>query len=177
MRKMCRLFLALLVLCLFAFPAFADDHNLGAGDQAVALDVAWTKTDGESTTNLAGTWFYYTGDNHRTGANLIFVDEGNVSGSGVGPSYDYLFRPMSEDQNWRVVLGGDLSFLTGDFDQVATGIATTRLGIEYTLNGGTAIRLMPRWVTTVDSKDAAMAEQVDSYGITIGFLIGIARDQ
>jgi hypothetical protein len=165
--------IAILAMCTTGLFA----NNLQQGDQAIAFDVAWSKSGGESNTDMSGIWYYYTGNNMRTGANLLFVDEGDMSGGGAGPSYDYLFRPMSNEQNWRIVVGGDVAFLTGDLESAASGVAITRIGVEWSLSGGTAIRLMPRWIHPVNTNDPALADEVEQYGFTVGILLGLARDQ
>ena len=175
--RRCLQFVALLVtLALFNAPALADHENLKAGDQAIAFDAAYSNPDGgDSMTDLSGTWYKYISDNHRVGVNLLYLDQGSMDGGGTGPSYDYLFRPRSADQHWRIVIGGDLAYLTGDLDQAADGVAITRLGIERTIGSGSAIRVMSTWVKTINEQDSVMAEQIEGVGISIGILLGIQR--
>lgn len=168
---------AVLLFTMAAFlfmPALAEDPTpWHQGDETFAFDATWTKQNGDSAFDVRGTWLHYAADNHRVGANLIYLNEGSETGFGVGPSYEYLFRPFTD--KGRVFVGGDADALGSELSNAAAIAAAARVGYEVYIGTSAAVRFQVRWQTTLDDQDGALASQLHQYGFNIGIMLGAPK--
>lgn len=167
--------LAVLVLMLIAPIAQAGEPAESPwrqGDEVFALDATWTKKNPESRSafDVRGTWLHYAADNHRIGANVLFLDEGDQTGFAVGPSYERLFWDSG------FFAGGDVDALVGDdLSDAASIAAAIRIGKEFYVGNSAAVRLQLRWQTTFDDENAEEAAELHQYGFNIGIMFGAPK--
>lgn len=164
-----RAFVSLVLLSLFlASPALAASP-FHAGDDAIAFDVSMqTSAASGKAIDVRGTWLHYAGDHHRTGINVLYLNKGESSGYGIGPSYEWVFADLTKG---ALFVGGDASMLGQELGDAGNFAAATRMGYEL-YAGNALIRLQGFWQSVINPSPDPVADQIDSYGVMVGIALG-----
>lgn len=158
--------LALLILVL---PSLALAGGWKTGDNVYAFDVGFTNVSGQKDIDVTGTWLHYAADDHRLGANILYLNNDVSDGYGLGPSYEFLLPKL---KHGRIGLGGDATALGADLSDAGAIAAASRAFYEVYVGDTAAIRVQARWLKVVGEDDPMVAEQVNQYGLGIGILLG-----
>ena len=166
-----RSFVSLVLLSLFlASPALAASPFV-TGDDAFAFDIAAQTSAGSGKAiDVRGTWLHYTGDHHRTGVNLLYLNKGEAAGYGLGPSYEWVFADLKRG---ALFVGGDASMLGSDLGDAGNFAMATRLGYEFYAGQSAIVRLQGFWQDVVQPEPTETAAEIDSYGVLIGIALGV----
>ena len=173
-------FLILFVLLMLALPAFAQTPaptpyvRWGHLDEEIILNGTFARgLDNKIHGQLSAAWAHYVTESTEVGAVIAYMnDPGVASGQSAGGFYEYNLPNLRKG---HLFLGGDASYLTGNWQDLATASATFRLGYKLHIGTSSALRVAVEQVKPI----IGVTEESDPLNQTrfvVGFSMGIKQN-